>query len=269
MRARSASLIVLGILVTMALIPAISTAGYVPPFSVTAKAPTAVSTGSTFNVTFEAPYEFTNYTLTAYIAADNLSGISSSNATTIHLNSTKNDTLTATITAPSVPGAMKITYIETANFSSSSVRYENSLSIQILTPIVFHATLRNSGNAPIYNVNVEFILNSVEVGNETVHEIGSKSSVEVNYSYSSSTISNGKVVLNVIQGENTLNVTVANTQVTLPDGHNYYVTKFYYGAVPNYSWIYYVAGVVVVVMVIMAMGAGRRRNIPRKPKWKK
>jgi hypothetical protein len=47
------------------------------------------------------------------------------------------------------------------------------------------------------------------------------------------------------------------------------VTKFYYGTVPNYSWIYYVAGVVVVVMVIMAMGAGKRRNIPKKPKWKK
>jgi len=138
---------------------------------------------------------------------------------------------------------LEITYIETANFSSSSVRSENSLSVQILTPIIFHATLRNSGNAPIYNVNVEFILNSVEVGNETVHEIAPKSSVIVNYTYSSSTYLNGKVVLNVIQGENTLNVTVANTQVTLPDGHNYYVTKFYYGTVPNYSWIYYVAGV--------------------------
>jgi hypothetical protein len=269
MRLRSSAIIVLVLFVSMALIPMISTAGYVPPFSVTATAPTAVSTGSTFNVTFNAPYGFTNYTLTAYLSAENLSGISSSNATTIHLNSTKNDVLTATITAPSAPGTLEITYIETANFSSSSVRSENSLSVQILTPIIFHATLRNSGNAPIYNVNVEFILNSVEVGNETVHEIAPKSSVNVNYTYSSSTYLNGKVVLNVIQGENTLNVTVANTQVTLPDGHNYYVTKFYYGTVPNYSWIYYVAGVVVVVMVIMAMGAGKRRNIPKKPKWKK
>ena len=269
MRLRSSSLVIMAVLVSMALVPMISTAGYVPPFSVSATAPTAVSTGSTFNVTFDAPYGFTNYTLTAYLAADNLSGISSSNATTIHLNSTKNDVLTATIKAPSAPGQLEITYIETANFSSSSVRYENSLSVQVLTPIVFHATLRNSGNAHIYNVNVEFILNSVEVGNETVHVINPKSTVNLNYTYSSSTISNGKVVLNVIQGENTLNVTVANTQVSLPDGHNYYVTNFYYGTVPNYSWIYYVAGVVVVVMVIMAMGAGRRRNIPRKPKWKK
>ncbi|WP_393971835.1 hypothetical protein OXIME_000421 [Oxyplasma meridianum] len=269
MRLRSASLIVLVVLVSMALIPMISTAGYIPPFSVNTTAPTAVSTGSTFNVTFDAPYGFTNYTLTAYLAADNLTGVSSSNATTIHLNSTKNDVLTATITAPSVPGPLVITYIETANFSSSSVRYESTFSVQILKPIVFHAKLINSGNAPIYNVNVEFILNSVEVGNETVHEIPAKSSVNVNYTYSSSTISNNKVVLNVIRGENTLNVTVANTQVTLPDGHNYYVTKFYYGPVPNYSWIYYVAGAVVVFMVILAMSAGRRRNIPRKPKWKK
>jgi len=268
-RTRSVALVVMGILISMALIPVISTAGYVPPFTVSASAPTAVSVGETFNITFDATYGFTNYTLTAYLSADNLSGISSSNATTIHIESAKNDTLTGTITAPSVPGALKIIYVETANYSSSHVRYQGSLSVQVLTPIVFHATLRNSGNAPIYNVNVEFILNDVEVANETIHSIPAKSSVNVNYTYSSSTISNGKVVLNVIQGENTLNVTVANTQVTLPNGHNYYVTKFYYGAVPNYNWIYYVAGVVVVVMVIMAMGAGRRRNIPRKPKWKK
>jgi len=89
MRLRSSAIIVLVLFVSMALIPMISTAGYVPPFSVTATAPTAVSTGSTFNVTFDAPYGFTNYTLTAYLSADNLSGISSSNATTIHLNSTK------------------------------------------------------------------------------------------------------------------------------------------------------------------------------------
>ncbi|MHB1471205.1 MAG: CARDB domain-containing protein [Thermoplasmataceae archaeon] len=271
MRARSTSLIILGILISMSILPVIATAGYVPPFSVTASAPTAVSTGETFNVTFDAPYGFSNYTLTAYLSADNLSGISSSNSntTTIHLKSVKNDTITATITAPTVPETLEIAYIETANYSSSHVRYQGSISVQIITPIVFHATLRNSGNAPIYNVNVEFILNSVEVGNKTVHEIPPKSTVSINYTYSSSTISNGKVVLNVIQGENTLNVTVTNTQVTLPDGHNYYVTKFYYGQVPNYSWIYYVAGVVVVVMVIMAMGAGKKRNLPRKPKWKK
>ena len=82
--------------------------------------------------------------------------------------------------------------------------------------------------------------------------------------YSTQVISIDSAAFSLInKGDNTIQV-FASTPGAVVSGDS----TFYYGTPPNYTWIYYIAAVVVAFMIFLAVSAGRR-SIPKSPKWKK
>jgi len=249
-----AALIAIGIMfILLPLSATISDAGNVYPsiFTSTVSYGT-VYTNENFSIYVNSTYGFNNYTAVLVFSGLNLSGMAP--GTTVLSDNQRNPDLVFNITAPSNPGTLSILVMTSAH-GSSLMQYRTTVQLTVVNPIKMQATVSNPTQYYMYNVTVTFAINGNNVSKIVIPSLAPYSTQVV--SIQSSAVS----LLN--KGDNTISV-YASTPGALVSGDS----TFYYGTPPNYTWIYYIAAVVVAFMIFLAVSAGRR-SIPKSPKWKK
>jgi hypothetical protein len=216
--------------------------------------------GQQVNIYLNSTYGFTNYSLTLYIAGYNLSGLAPQ--AEIHFYNASKGNFVQQITVPNYAQTL-ILYGALQVSSSSGIMYANdSIAIQVQKPIILNAIISNPTQVPMYNVTVFFSIDGTLVDTDVVPYVAPYSKMIVNVSIDPS------YPLSLSQGKHSVTITINNAQARV-NGQTSYSSSFYYGTPPNYDWIYYVAAAVVIFMAFLVFTSGRRRNIPRKPKWKK
>jgi hypothetical protein len=125
--------------------------------------------------------------------------------------------------------------------------------------VKLYAEIYNSNYIPYYNVTVNITVNGAFAGQEKITKLSPYTKVRLNVTVSSSLISYDKV--------NTLEVKVLNAASYKNGVSVSYSSKFFYGSPPNYSWIYYISGIVIIFMVFLVLSSGRGRGT-KQPKWK-
>ncbi|MGC8608431.1 MAG: CARDB domain-containing protein [Thermoplasmata archaeon] len=243
----------------------ISTMVFVFPASVQADAayysssisyPSTVGIGQVFNISIVSTANFENYTDIIYFSGTNLTGMQPTN--TIYNYSLHGYRFVTQITAPSTPQTIYFYIYTYADFEGVQYNYTQTISVNIISPLYFHVDISNPTSKPIYNLTITYYLDSIPVMDKTISSIMPGQTVNVNYTYVDPYLSTGT---------HTLEITVNNPNILVDGKQASASTSFYYGTPPNYNWIYYIVGAVAVVMVIMALGAGRPRA--PQPKWKR
>ena len=237
---------------------------YVPTFGQSVVTPSFSFVGQNFTVYVNDTGGFANYSMTAYIAGENLTGLSPTS--TIHNFQANKPDFSFNVTSPNISQTLYISITSGAQYGSSSVKTTHTFQVNIVNPIVFHAVVLNTGVSTVRNLTVDFYLDSSTnpVGNVTVKSIAPNQAMTVNFTYPLNPV---KYLGN---GEHTLKVTSTSPLITINGQQGSSISNFYYGTPPNYNWIFYVAAIVVVFMVFLALSAGRRtRPGMRTPKWRK
>ncbi len=225
-------------------------------YSSTITYPSSVGTGQTFNISVISSASFENYTDIIYFSGTNLTGMSPTN--TIYNYSVNDYRFVTQITAPSTPQTLYFSIFTDADFEGVQYNYTGTISVSIIPPIYFHTDLSNPTSKPIYNLTLTYSLDGTPIADKTINSILPGQSIMVNYTYINPYLSTGS---------HTLTVSVNNPNIIVNGKSVSVSTTFYYGSPPNYDWIYYVVGAVIVVMAIMVLGAGRPRI--SQPKWKR
>ena len=230
-----------------------------PPniYEVSVNAPSSVYTGQQFSIYVNCTYGWGNYSVSAYFAGYNLTGFLPTS--TYHNFSLSDPYFIINVSAPLAPQTLYVYITTYAQVGSKTVQASSTQLINVFTPIVLNATVSNPSNVAIHNVTVNFLIDWNGVGHAFIPVIGPGASVPVSIK---------AVYPQLSQGEHTLSIDVSNAQV-LVNGKIQYSTQFYYGTPPNYSWIYYVSAGSIIFAVLLALGAGRRKNRLSSPKWKK
>jgi len=251
-------LLVMMLLLGSALLVTSNASGYAPPLSSTLTLPSYIGEGQNFTMYVNDTLGFSNYSVTVYVAGENMTGASPSFS---YHNTSKSPDFKVNIRAPLYSETLYIQTFSTAGYNGkivSSPKYNTSITV--ISPIIFSVTLTNPGNGYVKNLTVNFYLDGTLIHSEIVSSIPPSGSVNVTYNYTNPSLSTGT---------HTLGVSTSNPLVEINGRTGLVTMSFYYGSPPNYTWIYYVAAVVAVFMGLMAYGAGRR-NKPKvsKPKWK-
>ena len=212
----------------------------------------AVFTNENFSIYVNSTYGFNNYTAVLIFSGQNLSGMAP--GTTVLSKNQSNPDLVFNITAPSNPGTLSI-FVMTSARGSTIMQYRTTVQLTVVSPLKMQATISNPTQFIMYNVTVTFALNGNNVSKIVIPKL---------VPYSTQVISINSAAISLInKGDNTIQV-FASTPGAVVSGDS----TFYYGTPPNYTWIYYIAAVVVAFMIFLALSAGRR-SIPKSPKWKK
>lgn len=243
----------------LAVLPASALAGgppYPTVFTTQVSAP-QVYTNENFTIYANSTYGFNNYSTVLIFSGLNLSGMSN---TYFDQQNRSSPNAAFYITAPSMPQTLKILLLSAGIGNGTRISYSKTFSLTVVSPVVMNATIQNPTGAALNNVTVTFSLNNNNVTTMTISQIAP---------YSSKTISAKTPFTYLLHnGVNTETIYVNNTALTVNGQKATYSYSFYYGPHPNYTWIYYIAAVVVVFMVFLVFSAGRRMPA-RRPKWKK
>ncbi len=257
-------ILALFVLSSFATVGTASAYSYVQPFNQSVAVPTFSFVGQNFTVYVNDSYGFTNYTVTAYIAGNNLTGLSPSSS--VHTFQANSPDFKFNVKSPLTSQAIYITIISAAQYGSVSVKTSNTYQVTVVDPIVFHAVVLNTGVTTVKNLTVDFYLdNSANpIGNVTVGSIAPNQAVSVNFTYPLDPVKY------LGTGEHTLKVSTSSSLISINGKSGASITTFYYGTPPNYNWIYYVAAIVVIFMVFLSLSAGRK-PVPgmRAPKWRR
>lgn len=252
------------VLSSFATVGTASAYSYVQPFNESVAAPTFSFVGQNFTVYVNDSYGFTNYTMTAYIAGENLTGLSPTSA--IQNAQASNPDFKFDIKSPLSSQTLYITITSAAQYGSEHVKSSQTYQVTVVDPIVFHAVIVNTGITTVKNLTVNFYLDNSPnpIGNVTVNSIAPNQAVNVNYTYPLDPVKY------LGTGEHTLKVSASSSLININGSPGASATSFYYGTPPNYNWIFYVAAIVVIFMIFLALSSGRK-PVPgmRTPKWRK
>jgi hypothetical protein len=253
-----AKIIVLLAVSLFAFVPAIagSTAAATPHpsiFHATTTAPAYVYTGENFSLYINCTYGWANYSVTVYTAGYNLTGISPT--TTNHSLSPNSPYFKVNVVSPDAAQTLIIHVVATATVGGDYVVSNSTVLVNVLSPIVLHATLTNNGPVAIYNFTVMFYIDGTQVAEKTVPSLGP---------YGSENITMDLAYPSLSDGEHTISVKVSNSQVSATGN-----TAFYYGTPPNYDWIYYLAAAGIAFAILIILGGGKRKTKFSIPKWRK
>jgi hypothetical protein len=246
--------------VAIMLMPAISLAGsgsgsvYPSIFSSTVEYHT-VYTGESFSLYVNSTYGFNNYSALLLFSGNNLTGISP--GTSLNITKDSSPYMQFNITAPSCAEDLNVLLETSAEAGSNIVSYSTTFTIQVVDPINLSATISNPTQYTLHNVTVTFAINGVNVSTQVISSLAPYASTVVN------TKTPDRYLLS--NGNNAVNVYVNTPVVTIKGA----TSTFYYGTPPNYTWIYYVAAVVIAFMLFLVFGASRRVPQIRRPKWRK
>ncbi len=234
---------------------------YVPPFTQTASLPSYSFVNQNFTVYVNETFGFTNYTLTAYIGGENLTGTSQQSS--VHYFHASNPDFKFNITSPAVKQTIYIKVIAAADYNGASVISSSTYTVTVSQPIVFHAQIVNKGITTVHNLTLDFYLDNSQFpsGHVTVASLAPNQVVDVNFTYPFESLTTGEHTL-------TVSTTASSIQINGNTGSS--TSSFYYGTPPNYNWIYYVAVIVIIVMAFFALSAGRKPAAGmRPPKWRR
>lgn len=237
---------------------------YVQPFNQAVSTPSYSFVGQNFTVYINDTNGFTNYTMTAYVGGENLTGLSPT--TSVHQFQATNPDFAMNIKSPAISQTIYITIVSAAQYGATSVKTSQTFQVTVVNPIVFHAVMLNTGVSTVRNLTVNFYLDNSNnpIGNVTVKSIAPNQAVNVNFTYP---LDPAKYLGN---GEHTLTVSASSPLIDINGVPGSSTTHFYYGTPPNYNWIFYIAAIVVVFMVFLALSSGRKTSPGmRTPKWRK
>lgn len=221
-----------------------------------------VGTNQTFYVNVTDVTGYTNYSVDVYASGNNLTGMSP--ATSYQQLNGNNRTFSIEFTAPTTAQNVRLEVISYGEYEGTVTSASQLVTIQIVNTINLSAKITNPSGVTIKNLTVNFELNGNIVGTRTVSNLSSGQTITVNYTY----VPDPTLFKS---GEYTMQITTNNpiVQSSTVTGKEY---RFYYGTPPNYNWILYVAGVVVIFMIFLAITAGRRggggSGLPA-PKWRR
>ncbi len=229
------------------------------PFSFSITQPSYTYLNESFNIYVNSTAGYHNYSVAAYLGADNDSGLLPLFYYNHHVH---NYNFTISATAPSECEYI-YGYIDTsAQNSTNAVSYNNYTiaPINVSRPVVFSSTVVNSDPVPIYNTTLTYTV----IHSKTPYLVGQShiNKIPANTTYKD----NITVPLAIVpKGKDTLSVTSNNPIITISGKSN---VVFYNGKAPNYNWIYYIAAVVVALAVFLIVASGRRNTV-KVPKWKR
>lgn len=255
---RKAALILALIILVSPLITTVASANSNQVFTANIQTSSFVYTGQSFNVYVNSSYGFKDYTISVYFGGENMTGFSPTD--TYHDYSASDGNFVISITAPETPQTIFLLINLTAISGSSTYTFNDQYKISVINPIYLHALIQNTASVPMYNISVQFYVDNVNAGSREISNLSAGSSVLINYTWAYPYLS---------KGQHTLTVIVNNPLIKVNGGTSQSTSKFYYGAVPNYNWIFYIVIVVAIFMAFLVYGSGRRAHVPRKPKWKK
>lgn len=221
-----------------------------------------VGTNQTFFVNVTDVTGYTNYSVEVYVSGNNLTGMSPN--TSYKQSNGDNRTFSIEFTAPTTAQNLRIQVISLGEYEGTETSASQIVTVQVVNTINLSANITNPTSVTIRNLTVNFELNGNVVGTKTIANISSGQTLTVNYTY----VPNPTLFKS---GEYTMQITTNNpvVQSSTVTGKEY---RFYYGTPPNYNWILYVAGVVVIFMIFLAFTAGRRgggsTGLPA-PKWRR
>lgn len=231
----------------------------VPVYTTNVQVPYNVYDGQIFYVYVNNTAGFTNYSVSIYFSGENLTGFTPTD--TYNDFQASNGNFIARLSAPDTAQKLVMTIVTFAQYGSTQVTSKNTYVINVVNPIILHASITNTKAVPIYNTTVNFYVDNVYEGNKTISEIAPGQTIMLNYTWVNPYLS---------KGEHTLKVQVANSFLTVNGQQSVAASNFYYGSVPNYNWIFYIVGAVAIFMIFMVLSAGRRpRAGMRQPKWRK
>ncbi len=214
----------------------------------------SVYTGQDFTIWTNSTYGFTNYSVILIVSSNNLTGISPTGSTYVENQSSPYQEFN--FTAPSTSQTLFILMQSSALAGSKVVTYSRSFELQVVNPISMHADVNNPTSVTLYNVTVYFAINGDNITKYTIATLAPYSTYYVEVNTSATYLLNN--------GRNTLNVYVSTTAAYVSG-----TSSFYYGTPPNYTWIYYIAAVVVAFMIFLVYASGNRSVARRQPKWKR
>ena len=224
-------------------------------FNVTVSHPSSVYKTERFQLFFNESKGFSNYTATVYIAAEYAIGLSSGGNTQ---ELSKSGFFEFNITAPDAANqSIYITIYATATYGSVVVSKIINIAIPVYEPITLNAYISNTESTTYSNISVQFILNGALISTKVI-SLGPGQSKDV-------TVIEASSLLN--SGVNTLQVKILNGSL-FTGVKSSYVSTFYYGTPPNYDWIYYISGAVVIFMAFLVLASGKRKTATGQPKWR-
>lgn len=235
---------------------AVADAPYPTVFSSQVSLP-SVYTGQSFPIYVNSTYGFYTYTTMLIFSGENLSGMIN---TFYEAPVGGNPDAVFNITAPSNPQTLTVLLLSTGGGNGTLLRYSKTFTIQVVSPIILNATVYNPTSSVMKNVTVTFGINNNNITTVIIPSIPAYGSQNV------TTKSSYLFLLN--RGKNTEQIYLNSPTATVNGLKGYYTHDFWYGPVPNYNWIFYIAAVVVVFMLFLVYSAGRRMPA-RRPKWRK
>lgn len=231
---------------------------YPSVFTAQVDRPSVAYTGQNISIYVNVSYGFQNYNVTVYYAGQNLTGMQP--LLTFHQYEYNDSYFHFYMIMPKVPQKLILYVIATATASAGNVSYSTQTEITVESPLVLHAVVKNPTSVPIRDATLTFLIDGSIVSTKVVNLIPAGGSVNVNVSLVLSTpLSTGK---------HTITVKIDSSVALVNNAGSTYSSTFYYGTPPNFNWIYYVAGAVVIFMAFLAFAAGRRRPSTG-PKWKR
>ncbi|MCL4332486.1 MAG: hypothetical protein M1162_03055 [Candidatus Thermoplasmatota archaeon] len=226
-------------------------------YQVDVSAPSSVYSGQNFTVFINCTYGWENYSVTAYFAAYNLSGISPSG--TFHNFTQSSPYFRINATAPDSAETLYLFVSTTVNVGKTSERANSSLAISVFKPVILKATISNPSYIYIYNVTVNYYIDGNHVGKSFIRALAPESTKNVSVDI---------VYPHLSDGEHSLTINVSNALVRV-NGQISFTQHFYYGTPPNFDWIYYASAIAIVFGVLLALSSGKRAGRLSAPKWRK
>ncbi len=228
-------------------------------FSAQVSNPSVAYTGQHITVYVNLTYGFENYNITIYFAGENLTGMTPTN--TYHHFSGNSSYFTVPMIMPSTPQTLIFDVDASATTNTGIVSYSVQHQIQVRDPLVLHAVISNPTSVPIQNAKVTFLIDGSVVSTKVISNVPAHGSTNVQTS----------VILSrpLSRGTHTITVQVDSSVALVNGAGSSYSSTFYYGTPPNFTWIYYVAGAVVIFMVFLAFASGRRSSSAGGPKWRR
>lgn len=178
----------------------------------------AAGTNNTYNITLKVFFleeEPARYGVVAWISGENLSGAEP--VSPVSAESNYSSSFTVYFTFPEAPGTVILHVIGYVVGESGEV-YEDheELSIQVVSPIVLKADVRNPNPFPVENVTIVFYVDGVRVGSVRVDRIEAESNETVEYPWAAVALE---------KGWHTVEVRAEGASFLIT-AHSY---KFYYG----------------------------------------
>lgn len=234
------ALLVLSILAPVISTPAKATATETNLIDVRLDGPDVIGTGVqetyTLRVSYLYPERIQNFSYTAKLTGGNTTGgsVLPSNGTA------KNGVFTLKVTAPGAAGKFTVQINATADEGRATWFWVEDFELEAVRPVYVNAVLVNSGNASLTDASVKMLVDG-ELKRTEFFNITSGQSIQLNFTWVFSTMSEGKHTITLIANDGT-------DTVEFSTGDNVLTIDVYYSTSGNI-----LRGVLGIMIVFVAI----------------